>query len=203
MDSTTTTHLHHTLLSTSTMFVRRGLLHSTLQNNANDATNTTTTIVDGDGIHIEGSSSRGLIGQRLGLFIFLFAFVFALAIILFMIIREYYWRKYGINVCVCLRSTGTNSGTNGESRPRTPRHLRRQVHQDQTNQNNQIQSDEELAQELQRQLNEETREQDRLEKRKERREWYVFFIKPYTMVSYYCVHVCVCVCCKTIISEVK
>lgn len=103
--------------------------------------------------------SGGMVDQQFGLFIFLVAFSLALSFVLCMAIRRYFtgkshWRQQHSN------------------------------HQNETNQNNQIQSDEELAQELQRQLNEESREQDRLEKRKERRDWYVSYIKPYTMVSH-------------------
>jgi hypothetical protein len=132
-------------LSTITLFVRRGLVHGDTNSTAN-----------GEG--------TGMLHQRLGLFIFLVAFGFALAIVLTVAIREYYLRKYGVDVCPGIGNRQSHSHS---------RHVNR----------NQIQTDEELAQELQRQLNEETREQDRLEKRKERREWYVSYIKPYTMVS--------------------
>ena len=105
-------------------------------------------------------SSRSFVSDHFGLFIFLVACSISLVIMFSMIIREYYWRKYGVDVC-------PGTGPRGRSR----------------NVASQIMSDQAMAVELQRQLNEEIREQERLEKRKERRAWYESYIKPYTMVS--------------------
>ena len=148
MDSTTSP---HDTLSTTSLYLRRGLRHSNPDLTAAE--------------HQEGRDFD-FVHHRFGLFIFLVSLSIALAFFLFMFLRKRCWTKYG------------NS-------------------QERRTQTNQIQSDEELAQELQRQLNEETREQDRLEKRKERREWYVSYIKPYTMVRFKwwkMIYVCVCVC---------
>jgi hypothetical protein len=77
---------------------------------------------------------------------------------------EYYWRKFGTDVCPA-----------GPKRQTTIRDRVFVLGSD-----HQIQTDG-LAK-LQRQLNEESREQERLEKG--RREWYVAFIKPFTMVKF-------------------
>ena len=105
-------------------------------------------------------SSQSFVSDHFGLFIFLVACSISFVIMFSMIIREYYWRKYGVDVC-------PGTGPRGRSR----------------NIASQIMSDQAMAVELQRQLNEEIREQERLEKRKERRAWYESYIKPYTMVS--------------------
>ena len=105
-------------------------------------------------------SNSSFVSERFGLFIFIVACSISLVIILSMVVREYYWRKYGVDVC-------PGTGPRGRA----------------ANVSNQIMSDQAMAMELQRQINEEIREQERLEKRKERRAWYESYIKPYTMVS--------------------
>ena len=78
-----------------------------------------------------------------------------------MIVRELYWRKYGVEVCPCTTS----------ARRIRPSHVAEQ-----------IDLDREMAERLQRQLNDQEREREREVKRKERRAWYESFIQPYTFV---------------------
>jgi hypothetical protein len=81
------------------------------------------------------------------------------ALIMLIIIREYYVRKYQVDICPMLNLCP------GRAR--------------------QEQCDRALAEELQlqRQLDLEQQEPDLEARRKDRREWYEYFIKSYTMVS--------------------
>lgn len=111
------------------------------------------------------SDSASLAEDRFGLFIFLVAFGAAMLICLMVVVREFYWRKYGVDMCPSI----SRNANNGASRAARAHQLVR---------------DRELAQELQMQLNEEMREQERLAKREERREWYLQYLKPFTVVSF-------------------
>jgi hypothetical protein len=112
------------------------------------------------------STSHPFIDDQFGLFVFCISGSIALVVAMTLMIREYYWKKYAIDVCPGLRGPRTSRGG---SQPHTSQQINR---------------DRELAQELQRELNEEERDVEREAKRKERRTWYEAFIKPYTMVSY-------------------
>ena len=102
------------------------------------------------------------VSNHFGLFVFIIAASIGVVILIGVAFREHFWKKYRVDVCPG-NFRRRNSGERG--------------------QDSQIARDHELAAELQRQLNEEAREEDRLEKRKERTEWYVSFLKPYTVVS--------------------
>lgn len=89
-------------------------------------------------------------------FFMIIAIVTALIILIF--VREFYVRKYQIDICPCL-----------ELCPKRNRQERR---------------DRRLAENLQRQLDLEQQDPNVLEgNRKDRREWYESYITPYTMVS--------------------
>jgi hypothetical protein len=78
------------------------------------------------------------------------------ALIMLIFIREYYVRKYQVDICPMLNLF--------------------------TGRDRQEQRDRALAEELQRQLDLEQQKPDLEAKRKDRREWYESFIKSYTMV---------------------
>ena len=103
-------------------------------------------------------TSDGFLSDRFGLFLFCVVGTTSIVLFLLCVLREYSLRKYG--------GGGGSCGRRGPA----------------TEQDAQIQRDQEMAEELQRQLNEEGREEERIAKRKERREWYEYFMKPYTMV---------------------
>jgi hypothetical protein len=105
----------------------------------------------------DGSS---LLNERFGLFVFLVTGCVALVLFVSMIVREFYWRKYGLDVC---------PGAHLRSRPRGVV--------------DQIDQDREMAEELQRRLHEEEREAERQTNRKERQAWYESYIQPFTFVS--------------------
>lgn len=107
-----------------------------------------------------GTTGWNFADQRFGAFIFVVSGTIALVLLLIIFLREFYWRKYRVDLC-----------------PNFRRGRRRQ------HQNDQMDADREMAEELQQRLNEELREAERLAKRKERQAWYEIFIKDYTMVS--------------------
>lgn len=96
--------------------------------------------------------------QRFGAFVFVVAITATIIVVFAVFLREFYYRKYGLDPC--------------------PGYWRRRRLDEQ------LDADRQMAEELQRRLNEEEREEERLAKRKERRVWYETFIKDYTMVSF-------------------
>jgi hypothetical protein len=84
-----------------------------------------------------------------------------------MILREYYFKRYGVDVCRIF-----------STQERAAMERRRRADTDQQD------ADRALAEQLQRQLNEEEREAERLVKRQERRKWYEYYLRPLTMVRW-------------------
>jgi len=119
----------------------------------------------------DGSNSNNtpFIDERLGLIIFLVSTITSVVLVLTMVIREYYFKKYGIDVCPLFGQSHTRQEVAAMER-------RRRLNSEQQD------ADRALAEELQRQLNEEEREAERMVKRKERRRWYEYFMKPYCMI---------------------
>jgi hypothetical protein len=101
-------------------------------------------------------ADQGFLEGVFGVSFFMFISVVT-ALIMLIFIREYYIRKYQVDMCPMLNLC-----------PRRDR---------------QEQRDRALAEELQRQLDLEQQEPDLEAKRKDRREWYESFIRSYTMVS--------------------
>ncbi|KAG7340532.1 ring finger domain containing protein [Nitzschia inconspicua] len=104
------------------------------------------------------------INERLGLIIFLISTITSVLLVLTMVLREYYFKRHGVDVCLLF-----------SSQERDALDRRRQAV------SNQQDADRALAEQLQRQLNEEERETERLLKRKERRKWYEYYLQPFTM----------------------
>ncbi|KAL3925206.1 MAG: hypothetical protein SGILL_000563 [Bacillariaceae sp.] len=113
------------------------------------------------------TQSQPFIDERLGLIIFLVSTITSIFLVLTMILREYYFKKHGIDVCPLF------SWTSPQERAAMTRRARAA--------NLQHDADWALAEILQRQLNEEGREGGRIAKRQERRKWYEYFLKPHTM----------------------
>mmetsp|Transcript_15247 Transcript_15247/g.37627 ORF Transcript_15247/g.37627 Transcript_15247/m.37627 type:complete len:623 (+) Transcript_15247:160-2028(+) len=131
------------------------------------------------------------VSRKLGIVIFLVATFVSLSLILSMVVREYYFRLYGFDIChyrCCLkfpdwmtkrRQSGRVDDDNVLSSP----------HDNNSSSGNggspqqeQFDADRTLALELQRQLNEEDRETHRLTKRDERRKWYEYYMRDRCMV---------------------
>ena len=102
-----------------------------------------------------------LVDEHFGLFLVLVASITTMILLLAKLIREYYWKKFGIDICHRIM-------------PRAPTSQ---------SQSGQIRHDRNVAEVLQRQLNEAERERFRESKRKERQLWYESFMKPFTYVS--------------------
>jgi hypothetical protein len=115
------------------------------------------------------SQTDPFIDERLGLIIFLVSTITSIALVLVMVVREYYFKRYGVDVCPLFAS---NSAQERDAMDR-----RRRADSEQHN------ADWALAEQLQRQLNEEGREAERITKRKERRKWYEYSLKSRCMVS--------------------
>jgi hypothetical protein len=109
--------------------------------------------------YVTGGDSSDFIDKRFGIFVFVVAGSAVVILFVGMMVREYYWRKYGVDVC-----------------PTYSPRIRRQNSAE-------LGRDRAVAQALQRQLNEEEREAERQVKRKERRTWYETYIMSFTMVS--------------------
>jgi hypothetical protein len=105
-----------------------------------------------------GTTGWNFADQRFGAFVFVVAGAAALVLLIVIFLREFYWRKYGVNLCPSFLGF-------------------RRID------NEQMGRDRIMAEELQRRLNDEERESERVSKRKERRAWYEDFIKDSTMVS--------------------
>ena len=112
--------------------------------------------------NMDDESSQDFADERFGLFVFLVAGSVATVLIVVMFVREFYWHKYGVDVC--------------------PGTAARQASQQQE-ESAQIDQDRVMAEELQRRLNDEEREAERQAKRQERLKWYESFIQPFTFVS--------------------
>jgi hypothetical protein len=112
---------------------------------------------------VSSSDKLGFVADHFGLFMFAIVAGMTVLVLASLFIREYYYRRYGIDVCPGTGPRGRADGTTATSAA-------------------QMRRDEELAQVLQRQLNDELREQDRVSKRQERQAWYEAYIKPLTMV---------------------
>jgi hypothetical protein len=119
-------------------------------------------------VSIHTEPNKPFIDERLGLIIFLISTITSVILVMTMVIREYYFKKHGIDVCPIFGHTRQEQAA-----------IARRRHQN----SEQYNADRVLAQELQRQLNEEEREAERLVKRKDRRKWYEYFLTPYSMVS--------------------
>ena len=114
------------------------------------------------------SQAEPFIDERLGLIIFLVSTITSIALVLTMIVREYYFKRYGVDVCPLFASNS--------ARERDALDRRRRADSEQH------ERDWALANQLQMQLNDEGREAERIIKRKERRKWYEYYLKPYCMV---------------------
>ena len=97
--------------------------------------------------------------HQTGIILFLVGFCVCGTLFVVIALRDYYFRKHGIDIIPNFR--------------RVWRWRRDEDH---------LESDRALAEELQRRLNEDEREAERVAKRKERDEWYALYIKDYTMV---------------------
>ena len=115
------------------------------------------------------SQAEPFIDERLGLIIFLVSTITSIALVLTMIVREYYFKRYGVDVCPIFSSSSPQERDALDRRRRAD--------------SEQHDRDWALANELQMQLNEDEREAVRAIKRKERRMWYAYFLEPYCMVS--------------------
>lgn len=104
-----------------------------------------------------GSTGWHFADQRFGAFVFVVAGSAMFILFFAIFLREFYWRKYGVDLCPSYRGGNRRRETEQES------------------------SDRLMAEELQRRLNEEEREAERLSKRKERRTWYEIYIRDFTM----------------------
>lgn len=90
-----------------------------------------------------------------GIILFVVGFCVCLTLFIIISLRDYYFRKHGVDIFDNFRRRRNND------------HL---------------ESDRAMAEELQRRLNEDEREAERVAKRKEREEWYNMYIKDFTMV---------------------
>jgi hypothetical protein len=106
---------------------------------------------------LSGTTGWNFADQRFGAFVFVVAGSAAVILLFVIFLREFYWRKYGVDLC--------------------PSYWNRR------GANEQMDQDRVMAEELQRRLNDEEREAAHMNKRKERRAWYESFIKDYTVVS--------------------
>lgn len=105
--------------------------------------------------------------ESLGFIIFVMATITTVVLVFVIFLREYYFKRYGVDVCPKL-----------SLQQRDARSRRRRADTEQH------EGDRALAEQLQRQLNEEERETDRMLKRQERRQWYQFYLQQFTMVRY-------------------
>jgi hypothetical protein len=126
-------------------------------NNSTDSSNSTSSQTD-----------QQFLDERLGLVVFLVSTITAILLVGIMIVREYYFKKYGTDICPIFKST-----------TRQEQAVLDRVRRQRTEQ---YSADRALAEELQRQLNEEEREQERIVKRTERRRWYEYYLTPYCTV---------------------
>eukprot|EP00529_Nitzschia_sp_RCC80_P013445 CAMPEP_0113487694 /NCGR_PEP_ID=MMETSP0014_2-20120614/25637_1 /TAXON_ID=2857 /ORGANISM="Nitzschia sp." /LENGTH=600 /DNA_ID=CAMNT_0000381391 /DNA_START=334 /DNA_END=2136 /DNA_ORIENTATION=- /assembly_acc=CAM_ASM_000159 len=132
------------------------------------------------------------VSRKLGIVIFLVATFVSLSLIVSMVVREYYFRLYGFDIChyrCCLkfpdwmtkrRQSGRVDDDNELSSPHDNNISSNG--NDGSPRQEQFDADRALALELQRQLNEEDRETHRLTKRDERRKWYEYYMKDRCVV---------------------
>ena len=120
------------------------------------------------------SQTEPFIDERLGLIIFLVSTITSIALVGVMIVREYYFKRYGVDVCPLFASNSAQERDAFDRRRRAD--------------SEQHDRDWALANQLQMQLNDEGREVERTVKRKERRKWYEYFLKPHCMVSLMLAH---------------
>lgn len=136
--------------------------------------------------------------KDIGLVVILVATLVSLTLIMSMAIREYYFRKHGIDICHNNNNTrcfflfsskqrrsqvGSNDSNDDDNNDGGRRLERRSSSSQQNNnQREQYEADRALAMELQRQLDEEDRETYRLAKRDERRKWFEFYMRDRSMV---------------------